>query len=228
MVLVRDAAPSLVFCCLWTRFTLRCGGYSGKKQQAPDFTGVLPSVSYAPFEGTGHPDVDNIPSIEKIRADMKTLAPLTRAIRLLFLDRRRRTGAADRGRVRTEGHRRRVDRQECRSQRARDRFRDSISRNATATSSASSSANETIYRGEQKVDDLIELIKRVKKIGQCPGHDRRIWNIWRDNPQLGYSVDFIAAHVLPYWENFTAARRSTRRFRMYQLLRDPVPRQGGS
>ncbi|HEY1411531.1 MAG TPA: hypothetical protein VGF36_05290, partial [Rhodopila sp.] len=52
------------------------------KQEAPDFTGVLPSVSYAPFEGTSHPDVDNIPSVEKIRADMKRLAPLTRAIRL--------------------------------------------------------------------------------------------------------------------------------------------------
>ena len=25
------------------------------KQQAPDFTGILPSVSYAPFEGTGIP-----------------------------------------------------------------------------------------------------------------------------------------------------------------------------
>ena len=32
------------------------------KQQAPDFNGILPSVSYAPFEGTGHPDVDKIPS----------------------------------------------------------------------------------------------------------------------------------------------------------------------
>src|SRR5450755_845818 len=52
------------------------------KQEAPDFKGILPSVSYAPFEGTAHPDVDNIPNAEKIRADMKTLAPLTRAIRL--------------------------------------------------------------------------------------------------------------------------------------------------
>src|SRR5712664_1070183 len=57
-------------------------GVFREKEQAPDFTGVLPSVSYAPFEGTGHPDVDNIPSVEKIRADMKKLAPLTRAIRL--------------------------------------------------------------------------------------------------------------------------------------------------
>src|SRR3979490_3426794 len=52
------------------------------KQQAPDFKGILPSVSYAPFEGTAHPDVDNIPSAEKISADLKTLAPPTGAIRL--------------------------------------------------------------------------------------------------------------------------------------------------
>ena len=50
------------------------------KQEAPDFKGILPSLSYAPFEGTAHPDVDNIPNVEKIRADMKKLAPLTRAI----------------------------------------------------------------------------------------------------------------------------------------------------
>ena len=63
--------------------------------------------------------------------------------------------------------------------------------------------NETIYRGEQKVDDLIELIKRVKKSVNVPVTTGEIWNIWRDNPELASSVDFIAAHVLPYWENFT-------------------------
>src|SRR3978361_540772 len=53
-----------------------------EKQQAPDFRGILPSVSYAPFDGRGPPDVDNLPNADKIRADVKTLAPLTRAIRL--------------------------------------------------------------------------------------------------------------------------------------------------
>src|SRR6201982_4233972 len=52
------------------------------KQQAPDFNGMLPSVSYAPFEGTAHPDVDNIPTVERIRADLKKLSTITRAIRL--------------------------------------------------------------------------------------------------------------------------------------------------
>ena len=63
--------------------------------------------------------------------------------------------------------------------------------------------NETIYRGEQKVEDLIELIKRVKKSVNVPVTTGEIWNIWRDNPELASTVDFIAAHVLPYWENFT-------------------------
>ena len=63
--------------------------------------------------------------------------------------------------------------------------------------------NETIYRGEQKVENLIELIKRVKKSVNVPVTTGEIWNIWRDHPQLANSADFIAAHVLPYWENFT-------------------------
>ena len=44
--------------------------------------------------------------------------------------------------------------------------------------------NETIYRGEQKVEDLIDLIKRVKKSVNVPVTTGEIWNIWRDNPQL--------------------------------------------
>ena len=50
-----------------------------------------------------------------------------------------------------------------------------------------------------------------------------IWNIWRDHPQLGYSVDFIAAHVLPYWENFTSGQAVDQAVAMYQLLRDQFP-----
>ena len=50
------------------------------KQQAPDFTGMLPSVSYAPFE-RGH-IVDIAVDPAKVRADLKKLSSLTRAVRL--------------------------------------------------------------------------------------------------------------------------------------------------
>ena len=192
------------------------------RQQAPDFTGVLPSVSYAPFEGTGHPDVDNLPSVEKIRADLKKLAPLTRAIRLYSS-----TGgvelvppiAAEFGIKVTVGAW--IDKNVDRNEREIDAAITLAKRNSNVIGIVV--GNETVYRGEQKVDDLIELIKRVKKSVNVPVTTGEIWNIWRDNPQLGYSVDFIAAHVLPYWENFTDKQAVDQAVSMYQLLRNQFP-----
>jgi exo-beta-1,3-glucanase (GH17 family)/cellulose synthase/poly-beta-1,6-N-acetylglucosamine synthase-like glycosyltransferase len=197
-------------------------GMFRETQQAPDFTGVLPSVSYAPFEGTGHPDVDNIPSVEKIRADMKRLAPLTRAIRLYSS-----TGgvelvppiAAEFGLKVMVGAW--IDKNADRNEREIDAAISLARHNSNVIGVVV--GNETVYRGEQKVDDLIELIKRVKKSVNVPVTTGEIWNIWRDNPQLGYSVDFIAAHVLPYWENFTADQAVDQAVSMYQLLREQFP-----
>ncbi|WP_029582959.1 glycosyltransferase [Bradyrhizobium sp. URHD0069] len=192
------------------------------KQEAPDFRGTLPSVSYAPFEGTAHPDVDNIPSAEKIRADLKKLAPLTRAIRLYSS-----TGgvelvppiAAEFGLKVTVGAW--IDKNTDRNEREIDAAISLARRNSNVIGVVV--GNETIYRGEQKVEDLIELIKRVKKSVNVPVTTGEIWNIWRDNPQLGYSVDFIAAHVLPYWENFTDKQAVDQAVSMFQLLRDQFP-----
>src|SRR5471030_2281486 len=197
-------------------------GIFQEKQQAPDFRGILPSVSYAPFEGTAHPDVDNIPSAEKIRADLKKLATLTKAIRLYSS-----TGgvelvppiAAEFGLKVTVGAwiDKNVDRNEPEIAAAINLARRNSNVNGVVV------GNETVYRGEQKVDDLIELIKRVKKSVNVPVTTGEIWNIWRDNPQLAYSVDFIAAHVLPYWENFTDKQAVDQAVAMYQLLRDQFP-----
>jgi exo-beta-1,3-glucanase (GH17 family)/cellulose synthase/poly-beta-1,6-N-acetylglucosamine synthase-like glycosyltransferase len=197
-------------------------GIFQEKQQAPDFRGILPSVSYAPFEGTAHPDVDNIPTVEKIRADLKKLSTITRAIRLYSS-----TGgvelvppiAAEFGLKVTVGAW--IDKNNDRNEREIDAAVNLVRRNSNVIGVVV--GNETIYRGEQKVDDLIELIKRVKKSVNVPVTTGEIWNIWRDFPQLAYSVDFIAAHVLPYWENFTAGQAVDQAVAMFQLLRDQFP-----
>ena len=197
-------------------------GLLQEKQQAPDFRGMLPSVSYAPFEGTAHPDVDNIPNAEKIRADMKKLSTMTRAIRLYSS-----TGgvelvppiAAEFGLKVTVGAW--IDKNADRNDREIEAAITLAKRNSNVI--AVVVGNETIYRGEQKVEDLIELIKRVKKSVNVPVTTGEIWNIWRDFPQLANSVDFIAAHVLPYWENFTDKQAVDQAVAMFQLLRDQFP-----
>src|SRR5712672_3830069 len=197
-------------------------GVLQEKQQAPDFTGILPSVSYAPFEGTAHPDVDNIPNAEKIRADMKKLSTLTRAIRLYSS-----TGgvelvppiAAEFGIKVTLGAW--IDKNSERNEREIDAAINLAKRNGNVIGIVV--GNETIFRGEQKVDDLIELIKRVKKSVNVPVTTGEIWNIWRDNPELPSSVDFIAAHILPYWENFTDKQAVDQAVDRYQKLHEQFP-----
>jgi cellulose synthase/poly-beta-1,6-N-acetylglucosamine synthase-like glycosyltransferase/exo-beta-1,3-glucanase (GH17 family) len=205
-------------------------GLFQEKQPAPDFRGILPSVSYAPFEGTSHPDVDNIPNAEKIRADLKKLSTMTRAIRLYSS-----TGgvelvppiAAEFGLKVTVGAW--IDKNSDRNDREIEAAIDLARRNSNVN--AIVVGNETIYRGEQKAEDLIELIKRVKRSVSVPVTTGEIWNIWRDNfdstpagrPTLASTVDFIAAHVLPYWENFTDKQAVDQAVDRYQLLRDKFP-----
>jgi exo-beta-1,3-glucanase (GH17 family)/cellulose synthase/poly-beta-1,6-N-acetylglucosamine synthase-like glycosyltransferase len=200
------------------------------KQSAPDFRGILPSVSYSPFEGSAHPDTDNLPSQEKIRADLKKLSTMTKAIRLYSS-----TGgvemvppiAAEFGLKVTVGAW--IDKNADRNKREIEAAIDLARRNSNVVGIVV--GNETIYRGEQKVEDLIELIKRVKKSVSVPVTTGEIWNIWRDNfdetprdqPTLASTVDFIAAHVLPYWENFTDKQAVDQAVDRYQLLRNKFP-----
>src|SRR5262249_31311756 len=92
--------------------------------------------------------------------------------------------------------------------------------------------NETIYRGEQKAEDLVNLIQRVKRQVNVPVTTGEIWNIWledeafaqkQNRPSLASSVDFIAAHVLPYWEGFSAEQAVDQAMIIYQKLRDTFP-----
>ena len=197
-------------------------GLLRESQPAPDFRGVLPSVSYAPFDGTGHPDVDNIPTTERIRSDLKTLAPMSKAIRLYSS-----TGgvelvppiANEVGLKVTVGAwiDKNLDRNEREMQAAIELSKRNNNVNGIVV------GNETIYRGEQKVEDLIKLIQRVKGQVNVPVTTGEIWNIWIEHPELASSVDFIAAHILPYWEGFSDKQAVDQALIIYQKLRDAFP-----
>jgi len=192
------------------------------KQPAPDFTGILPSVSYAPFDGSAHPDVDNIPTTERIRSDLKKLSTISRAIRLYSS-----TGgvelvppvANEFGLKVTVGAwiDKHVDRNEREMQAAVDLAKHNSNVNGIVV------GNETIYRADQKVGDLIKLIQRVKSQVNVPVTTGEIWNIWLEHPELASSVDFIAAHILPYWEGFSDKKAVDQALIIYQKLRDAFP-----
>ena len=196
-------------------------GVFRQEQQAPDFKGILPSLSYTPFE-PGHIVADVAADSEKVRADLKKLSTLTRAVRLYGSTEGNELVppiAAEFGMKVTVGAwiNKDVEHNEREIQAAINLAKHNSDVIGVVV------GNETIYRGEQKVEGLIDLIKTVKKSVNIPVTTGEIWNIWRDNPELASSVDFIAAHVLPYWENFTDKQAVDQAVDRYELLRNQFP-----
>ena len=189
---------------------------------APDFTGQLASVSYAPFANSSHPDTGERPTAEQIRADLKAIAPYTRAIRTYSA-----TGgaelippiAAEFGLKVTVGAwiGKDKDRNEREIRSALDLARHNSNVNAIVV------GNETTLRAEMSVDDLIHLIQKVKRQSPVPVTTGEIWTVWIDHPELASAVDFIAAHILPYWEGFDASRAVDHTIEFYDKLRRVHP-----
>jgi len=177
------------------------------KQQAPDFTGILPSLSYTPFQ-PGHV-VDRIVDPDRIRADLRKLATLTRAIRSYSATEGNELVpaiAAEFALKVTVGAW--ISKDEENNRRELAAAIDLARHNSNVIGIVV--GNETVYRGDQKVEDLIELIKKVKSAVNVPVTTGEIWNIWRDFPELASNVDFIAA--CPTGKISPRARPSTRRF----------------
>src|SRR5271170_8515136 len=192
------------------------------KETAPDFTGQLSSVSYAPFVGSQHPDWGERPTVEQIRADLKAIAPYTRAIRTYSS-----TGgaelvppiAAEFGLKVTVGAW--IDKNQERNEREIRSALELAAHNSNVN--AIVVGNETMLRNETSVDDLIKLIQRVKRSSPVPVTTGEIWSAWIDHPELASAVDFIAAHILPYWSGFDASSAVDRTIETYDNLRRTYP-----
>lgn len=83
--------------------------------------------------------------------------------------------------------------------------------------------NETIYRADQTVDQIIAKIKRVKQSTSVPVTTGEIWNVWIEHPELVAAVDYIAAHILPYWEGISDLQAVEQTLRIYKQLSDAYP-----
>jgi len=60
--------------------------------------------------------------------------------------------------------------------------------------------NEAILRGEVTVKQLDGYLERAQKALNVPVSTAEPWHVWIQHPELADHVDFIATHMLPYWE----------------------------
>lgn len=83
--------------------------------------------------------------------------------------------------------------------------------------------NESIMRQEVSVEELIGYLKQVRDNTWRPVSTSETWDIWIKNPQLAEEVDFIAAHILPYWEGVPAEEAVDYVFDRYRELQKTFP-----
>ncbi|HEY6257467.1 MAG TPA: glycosyltransferase [Xanthobacteraceae bacterium] len=228
------AVVALVACVhagLWTLLQ--------RQQAVSEFDGPLASISYSPYARSQHPDLGDRPTAAQIRTDLELIAPYARAIRTYSS-----TGgveqvpaiAAEFGLKVAVGVwiSRDKERNEREIQSAIDLARHHTNVTAIVV------GNESILRGEKTFDELIELIKRVKRMSPVPVTTGETWDVWlgvkgpeaseavakeaaEKAPQLASAVDFIAAHVLPYWQGLPAGKAVDEAISRYDQLRRAYP-----
>jgi cellulose synthase/poly-beta-1,6-N-acetylglucosamine synthase-like glycosyltransferase/exo-beta-1,3-glucanase (GH17 family) len=205
-----------------------------QQQPVPNIDGPLASVSYSPYTRWQDPERGDRPTVEQIRSDLRLLSPYTRTVRTYTSTRGLEVVpaiAAEFGTKVTLG----IWLERFRDKKTNEIIEEKRERNEREIQQAIALAkrysnvnaivvgNESVLRDEVDVDDLIEIIKRVKRQVPVPVTTGETHDVWRglytaeagesedsaqkkreqrvDNAaRLAASVDFIAAHILPYWD----------------------------
>ncbi|NJL08448.1 MAG: glycosyltransferase [Methylacidiphilales bacterium] len=198
---------------MWARDTL----------SAPATISQFNSLSFAPYHKNSDPESGGVTDEAQIRSDMKVVAPYTRAIRTYAS-----TGglelvpaiAADYDIKVSVGAW--IDKSDERNERELRAVNELARKNRNIN--AIVVGNETIFRNDQTVDELIKKIQRVKReTSGIPVTTGEIWNVWLEHPELVSAVDFIAVHILPYWEGQPEASVVDRSIQIYNKLRAAYP-----
>src|SRR5215831_9643540 len=192
----------------------------------PNVVGELASVSFSPIAAGRDAEIDNTTE-DQIRSDLAVIAPYTRAIRTYSVS----NGvdlvpelASEFGLHVTLGAW--IDQDEDRNEREIE----------TAVSLAKHHrnidsiivGNETLYRSSlvdrgETVPDLIAKIQKVKRQVSVPVTTAEVWNIWLEHPELASAVDYLAVHILPYWEGIPSSAAVDHAIWVYERLRQAYP-----
>ena len=83
--------------------------------------------------------------------------------------------------------------------------------------------NEVLLRAEITAEQLIGYIREVKHNTWRPVSTSETWDVWLKHPELVAEVDFIAVHILPYWEGIAAEDAVDYVFDRYHAVQQAYP-----
>lgn len=189
---------------------------------AADWRGTIRGVSFNPMRKSDDPDDGRLPNAAQIEADLTLLSGKVSAVRTYGIsgDLALIPVLAAKHNINVTlgawiGPDRAQNEQEIRRLIGAARDEPNVRRILVG--------NETLLRGDIPASELITYIRRVQ---QATGHrvsTAEPWQVWLSNPELAHTADFIAVHVLPYWEGMSVDGAVDYVFMRYRELQHAYP-----
>lgn len=191
---------------------------------APDVRAIQ-SLSFSPFTRNQNPTADITITLAQIEKDLETVLPITGGIR---------TYSSTQGleSIPLETVKQKGFRVVQGVWLSRDETRNTLEidngiwlANNNKSVVAVVVGNETLLRKEKTPDELIGILqdmrRKVKKNTQITTSET--WDIWIKYPELAQNVDYINAHILPFWEGVPAEEAVAYAFDRYDQLKAIFP-----
>jgi exo-beta-1,3-glucanase (GH17 family)/cellulose synthase/poly-beta-1,6-N-acetylglucosamine synthase-like glycosyltransferase len=199
----------------------------------PNASGVLSSVSFSPINPSHNGEVDKTTE-KQIRSDLAAVAPYTRTVRTYSVS----NGldlvpqlASEYGLRVTLGvwvndweeqNEREIETAITLAKHYRN-VESTIVGNETIFRAQAEHRDNPNYNANDTVRDLIGKIQRVKREVSVPVTTAEVPTVWLEYPELASSVDYIAVHILPYWEGLPGSVAVDHALHAYEKLRQTYP-----
>ncbi|MEN8106817.1 MAG: glycosyltransferase [Pseudomonadota bacterium] len=180
--------------------TISLWALMNRPESEPAWPAVIQGFSFSPMQAHHDPIDQILPGIEDIDTDLQLLQGKTHAIRTYTVE-------GTLGEIPALAHKHGInvalgawidDRLE-KNEREIDRLipiADKHRRNVVRVIVG----NEAILRGDIPIWRLIKYIRHVRSEVGMPVSTAEPWHVWTKHPELVDEVDYIAVHMLPYWE----------------------------
>lgn len=168
-------------------------------RDSKEWDGAISGVSFTPYRNNHNPAQGSFPTAREIEEDVQTVAPYVRSIRTYSSTNGMETipaAALKEGLWVTMGA--------WISKSTKDNLAELHSIIQLANNYRNINriliGNETVLRGDITVDQLVDMLRWVKRRVKVKVSTAEPWHVWLKNPRLAAEVDFITIHTLPYWE----------------------------
>jgi exo-beta-1,3-glucanase (GH17 family)/cellulose synthase/poly-beta-1,6-N-acetylglucosamine synthase-like glycosyltransferase len=213
----------LLITILMGGLTFLLWSFINKSQIEPPWPVTIQGFCFSPMRGAQSPKPGEFPSLEEIDQDLALLEGKAYAVRTYTVESTMaevpRLALAHRLNVTLGAW---ISRDKSANEEQIDKLIDVFQHNDAAVIRLIV-GNEVLLRGDQTVEQMIDYLDRVREEVWAPVSMAEPWHIWLKYPELVEHVDFIAVHILPYWEGLDVEKAVDYVFMRYQQLKDAYP-----